>query len=105
MPETQCIKYPIKPGRRETVVNWIARLEGRSAEVVEAMAEGGLVAEAVFLESSGNGDHILIYTSAQDLKAATETLSDPKLPLVQEFNQLMAENLDIENAVSPKLIY
>jgi hypothetical protein len=105
MPEAQCIKYPVKPGHRETLVNWIARLGDRPTELVAAMAEGGFVAEAVFLERSDRGDHILIYTSAQDLQAAIEALSKSKLPLVQQFNQLMAESVDIENAVSLELIY
>jgi hypothetical protein len=105
MPEAQCIKYPIKPGQRKTLVNWIARLEDRPTELAEALAEGGLLAEAVFLESSDSGDHILIYTSAEDLKAGIEALSNSKLPLVQEFNQLMASNLDVSNAVSLELIY
>jgi hypothetical protein len=105
MPEAQCIKYPVKPGHRKTLVNWIARLKERSTELVEAMAEGGFVAEAVFLERSDSGDHILIYTSAQDLQAGMEALSNSKLPLVQEFNQLMAESVDLENAISLELIY
>lgn len=105
MPEAQCIRYPIRPGHRETLLNWIARLEDRSTELVEAMAEGGVVAEAVFLERSGSCDHILIYTSAQDLRAGIEALSNSKLSLVQEFNQLLAESVDIENAVSLELIY
>jgi hypothetical protein len=105
MPEAQCIKYPVKAGHRETLVNWIARLEDRSTELVEAMAEAGLVAEAVFLERSDSGDHILIYTSAQDLQAGMEALSSSKLSLIQEFNQLLAESVDIENAASLELIY
>ena len=105
MPEAQCVKYPVKPGHRETLVNWIARLEDRSAELLEAMAEGGFVAEAVFLEKSDSGDHILIYTSAQNLQAGMEALSSSKLSLVQEFNQLMVESVDTENAVSLELIY
>ena len=105
MLEAQCIKYPMKPGQRERLVHWIARLEDRSTEVVEAMAEGGFVAEAVFLERSDSGDHILIYASAHDLQAGTKALSNSKLPLVQEFNQLMAESVDMENAVSLELIF
>ena len=105
MLEAQCIKYPMKPGQRERLVNWIARLEDRSTEVVEAMAEGGFIAEAVFLERSDSGDHILIYTSAQDLQAGIEALSNSKLPLVQEFDRLLAESVDIENVVSLELIY
>ena len=93
MPEAQCIKYRVKPGHRETLVNWIARLEDRSTELVEAMAEGGLVAEAVFLERSDSGDHILIYTSAQDLQAGIKTLSNSKLSLVREFNEVMSRQV------------
>jgi hypothetical protein len=105
MPEAQCIKYPVKPGHRETLVNWIARLEDRSTELAEALTEGGIVAEAVFLERSDGSDHILIYTSAQDLQAGIDALSNSKLPLIQEFNQILAESVDIENAVSLELIY
>jgi hypothetical protein len=36
MPQAQCVKYPIKPAHRETLVNWMARLEDRSTELVEA---------------------------------------------------------------------
>jgi hypothetical protein len=75
MREAQCVRYPIKPGQRETMVNWIARLKDRSAEVTEAMAEAGLVAEAVFLERSADGDHVLIYTDTKDLTAANEALA------------------------------
>jgi hypothetical protein len=105
MSEAQCIKYPIEPGQREALVNWIAHLKERSTEIVEAMAEGGLVAEAVFLERSGTGDSILIYTKAKDLQASNDVLSSSKLPLVQQFNQVMTENVDIEKAVSLELIY
>lgn len=105
MPEAQCVKYPIKPGHRETLVNWIAGLEDRYEELAKAMAEGGFVAEAVFLERSASGDHILLYTSAKDLQAAFEALSGSKQPVVQEFNRLMAENVDMENAVSLDLVY
>lgn len=105
MPQAQCIKYPVKPGHSETLVNWIARLEDRSTELIEALAEADIVAEAVFLEKTDDGDHILIYTSAQDLQAGLEVLSNSQKALVQEFNQLLAESVDIENAVTLGLIY
>ena len=105
MPEAQCIRYPVKPGRREMLVNWITGLEDRSEELVEALTEAGVVAEAVFLEKSAKGDYVLIYTSAQDLRAGIEKLSNSKLSLVQEFNQVLDESVDLENAVSLELIY
>lgn len=75
MPEAQCVRYPIKPGQREALVNWVARLKDRSTEVTEAMAEVGLIAEAVFMERSDHGDYLLVYTSAEDLPAAIEALA------------------------------
>lgn len=105
MPEAQCIKYPIKSGYRETLVNWIAGLERRSDEMAEAMAEGEFIAEAVFLEKSGRNDYILIYTSAQDLQAGLEALSNSRLSLVREFNRLLAESVDMENEIPLELIY
>jgi hypothetical protein len=42
------------------------------------MAEGGVLTEAVFLERSDSGDHLLIYTSAQDLHAGMKALSNSK---------------------------
>lgn len=105
MPEAQCIKYPIKPGRRETLVDWIKGLEDSGEELAEAMAEGGFLVEGVFLERSQSGDHLLLYTSAQDLQAAFDALSRSKVPLVQEFDRVMAESVDLENAVSLELVY
>lgn len=103
--EAQCVKFRLKPGHGEALVNWITRLDDRSTELQEAMTAVGLVAEAVFLERSGSGDHILIYTSGRDLRAGLEALSQARLPLVQEFNQLLASSVEIERAVSLQLIY
>src|SRR5688500_9107652 len=105
MPQAQCIKYLIKPGHRKKLVDWIARLKDRSTELVEVMTEAGFIAEAVFLEKRGGDDYILIYTSAQNLQAGIQVLSNSKMPLVQEFNQLLVESVDTENAVSLELIY
>lgn len=105
MPDAQCIKYPVKSGHSEVLVNWLARLEERSTELMEALAEGGFLAEAVFLERSGSGDYILIYTRARDLQAGMETLSNSESSLVREFHQLMAESVETDNAVSLELIY
>lgn len=105
MPEARCVRYPIKPDRREALLDWIARLEGRSAEMTETMAESGLIAEAVFTESSDEGDYLVIYTSARNLAAATKALSVSQRPLVREFNQLLVETVDTKNAVALKFLY
>jgi hypothetical protein len=105
MPEAQCVKYRVKPGHRETLVKWIARLDDRWTELQRALAEGGFLAEAVFLERSDGGDHVLIYTSAKDLQAVMQALSRSSLPVVLEFNRVLSESVDIENAVTLELIY
>ena len=105
MSDAQCVKYPIRPGQREAVVHWIAGLKDRSAEVAEAMAEAGLLTEAVFLERTDNRDYVLIYTRAEDLQAGNKVLSSSQLPLIQEFNQLMSQAVDLDRAVSLELIY
>ena len=105
MPDAQCVRYPIKPGQRDALVNWVARLKQRSTEVTEVLADVGLIAEAVFMERSDHGDYLLIYTSAKDLPAAKEALSSYQLPLVREFDQLMAETVDIEKAAGLELLY
>lgn len=99
------MKYPVKPGRREQLVSWLRRLKDRSDELTKVMAEGGLVAEAVFLETSENRDYLLILTSAHDLKSAMAALSASKLPVVQEFNRILTENVDVERAVTLEFIY
>ena len=105
MPDAQCMRYPIKPGQREVLVNWVARLKQRSTEVTEVLAEVGLIAEAVFIERSDHGDYLLIYTSAKDLRAANEALSSSRLALVREFDQLMAETVDMEQSAGLELLY
>lgn len=105
MPETQCIKYPVKPGHREKLVRWLRRLKDRSGELTSVMAEGGVVAEAVFLETSENGEYLLILTSARDLKAAMAAFAASKLPVVQEFNQILTETVDVGKAVTLEFIY
>ncbi len=39
MIEAQCIKYPVKRGHRELLVNWIWSLPDRSGELEQAMAK------------------------------------------------------------------
>ena len=56
MPEAQCVRYPMRPGRREAVVDWVSRLEDRFSAVAESVATVGLLAGAVFLERSDHGD-------------------------------------------------
>jgi hypothetical protein len=63
MPEAQCVRYPIKA----RATRGIGRL-GRS----------------------DHSDYILIYASAEDLPATNEALSSSQLPLVLEFDQLIA---------------
>jgi Family of unknown function (DUF6176) len=105
MPEAQCMKYPVRPGHREALVDWMKRLRGRSTELVAALSEGRVLAEAVFLERSNAGDYLVIYTSAQDLEASFEALSNSTSPLIQEFNRLLAESVDVEKAVSLEFLY
>jgi hypothetical protein len=73
--------------------------------MTEAMAELGLTAEAAFIETSEDRDYVLIYTSAKALPAADEALSRSQLPLVREFDQLMADTVDTKSAVSLESIY
>jgi hypothetical protein len=105
MPDAQCVRYPIRPGQRDALVNWVARLKHRSTEGTEVLAEVGLIAEAVFMDPSNHGDYLLIYTSAKDLRAANEALSSSQLPLVREFDQLMAETVDMDKAAGLELLY
>ena len=105
MPDAQCVRYPIKPGQRDALVNWVARLKQRSTEMTEVLADVGLIAEAVFLERSDHGDYLLIYTSAKDLREANEALSRSQLPLVREFDQLISETVDMEKAAGLELLY
>jgi hypothetical protein len=37
MPETQCLRIPLKPGHSEGLVHWIGRLKDRAVEVGEAL--------------------------------------------------------------------
>ena len=105
MPDAQCVRYAIKPGQRDALVKWVARLKQRSTEVTEVLAEVGLIAEAVFMERSDHGDYLLIYTGAKDLRVANEALSSSQLPLVREFDQLISENVEMEKAAGLELLY
>ena len=73
--------------------------------MTEVLAEVGLIAEAVFMERSDHGDYLLIFTSAKDLRAANEALSSSELPLVREFDQLMAASVDMERSAALELLY
>ncbi len=96
MSEKQCIKIPIKDGQTEFLVSWLSNLQSRKRELIEALTSEGIQSEMVLLER-GQTDYILIYTKADDLKAANQGFQTSLLPVDIEFKKVMQQSLDLEN--------
>lgn len=105
MAEVQCVKIPFKKGQTGQFLVWVEGLKNRRGEVLEAMRAEGIMSEAVFLESSEDADYMLLYTRANDLKAANQAFQESEIAVDTEFKALMAATLDLQNAKVFDLVF
>jgi len=71
---TRCVRIRLKPGTLSRVREWAAELSRRKAEVLETLREEGVLVESVFLEHAADGDFLIYYMKAPDVRASTHPI-------------------------------
>jgi hypothetical protein len=103
--QCQCLRIPVQKGKIKQIESWIAGLSDRENEVIEALRSEGIRDEAVFLMNEGEMSYLYLYSRSKDLMSAGRAFEESSLPVDIEFKQIMAECLDLSNAVPLKLVF
>src|SRR5947199_9993317 len=78
--ETRCLKIRLKPDCAEKVRQWFVNLKAMPGVADVLRAEGVLV-ESVFLDRTPDGDCLIFYLRAADLKKSKQVYSSSRLPV------------------------
>lgn len=103
--QCQCLKIPVQKGKVKVIESWVAGLSDRKNEVIEALQAEGIRDEAVFLMNEGKMSYLYLYSRSRDLISAGRAFEASTLPVDIEFKQIMAECLDLSNAVPLNLVF
>ena len=71
--ETSCVRIKLRPGSIERVREWAAEINRRHEEALETLRDEGVMVESAFLDSSEEGDFLVYYMKAADIRKAGET--------------------------------
>ena len=102
--EAQCLRVRINPGQTSNVRDYFARLKQRD-DVAEVLRNEVVLIESVFLDAAPDGDYILFYTRAQNLKKSGEAFKRSTHPVDVEARAFMAEAWDMLSAAKLEMIF
>ena len=68
--EAVCVKIRLKPGSENRVREWARELTRRRPEALETLRDEGVVLESAFLGRDAEGEYLVYYMRAADLKRA-----------------------------------
>jgi len=104
MPESQCIRVKLRPGKTEEFLRWAKTLSSRDNEVHDALRTEEILAENIFLERSAAGDFILFYTKAKNLLRANQIFASSVHPLDVEAKAVIASTWDLSTLQRLELV-
>ena len=92
MPDIQCLKIEIKPGKTDYVAEWIRGLTDRDlAGLNEVLANEGMIVETIFLDRTPKADYLLLYQRAESLVKANEVFNASTHPVDEAVRAFIAE--------------
>ena len=99
MYQTQCVKIKVKPGKLETFKAWAQEMHKVPAhEMLELLANEGVVTEQMFLDKHGDDYYIYFFTKAKNLAVANEVFTQSPHPLNIRARAIIEECWDLSNA-------
>lgn len=89
--ETVCYKIKLKPNSLDKVRDWGKRLMSESSEVAKLLKHEGIIIESAFIEQASEGDFLIYYLRAHDLKKAREVSAASTHPIDIFHRKVMSE--------------
>jgi hypothetical protein len=106
MAEVVLTKQKVKSGKTEQLREWMSEIQERDAEAVETLQSEGMHSEAAFLEQAEDGDYLVYYMEAENLRQVYESFEESSHDIDEEHKEVMDEVLeDGENIGNYELLY
>jgi hypothetical protein len=101
--EVECYRIKLKPGSRDTVLNWAEHLTKHAEEVRSLIQSEGIAIESAFLETIGDEDYLIYYLRGENLKRASEIARASTHP-IDVFHREVMRSVSESGAPLRKLI-
>lgn len=106
MVEVVLTKQKLKSGKTEQLREWMSEVREREEEAVETLQSEGMHSEAAFLEQVEDGDYLVYYMEAENLRRVYESFEKSSHDIDEEHKQIMDEVLvDGEDIGNYELLY
>lgn len=87
----RCIRIRLRPGTTDRVRSWLAEAADSADEFAAVNREGGITWELAFLESTPDGDFLLLIQECADAGEAMAWFAASTHPLVVQTRDVISE--------------
>lgn len=106
MPDVVLTKQKIEPGKTERLKEWMSEIREREDEAIETLQSEGMHSEAAFLEECEDGEYLVYYMAAEDIREVYESFEESSHDIDEAHKQVMDEVLeDGEDVGNYELLY
>jgi predicted RNase H-like HicB family nuclease len=81
-------------GKTDLLVEWMNEVREREDEVVKTFQSEGLETEAAFLEHADDGDYLVYFMEAEDLREVYGSFGDSEHDIDEEHKEVMENVLE-----------
>lgn len=94
MADVDLTKQKLKSGKTEQLREWMSEIQEREEEAVQTLQSEGMHSEAAFLEHTEDGDYLVYYMEAENLRQVYESFENSSHDIDEEHKQVMDEVLE-----------
>ncbi|WP_396610794.1 DUF6176 family protein [Haloferax sp. S1W] len=94
MTEVVLTKQKVEDGKTDRLIEWMSEVQEREDEVVETFQSEGMVTEAAFLEHADDGDYLVYFMEAKDLREVYESFDESAHDIDEEHKEVMDDVLE-----------
>jgi hypothetical protein len=91
MTETRCWKIKLKPASTDRVREWAQTINSRKTEALATLRDETVIIEAVFLDSTGEGDYLIAIMKAESFEKSAEAAANSKHAIDEYHRRVMRE--------------
>jgi hypothetical protein len=94
MPETRCWKIKLKPDSIARVREWAQTINSRKDEALATLRDETVIIEAVFLDSTDDGDYLIAIMKAESFEKSAEAAANSTHAIDEYHRRVMREVRD-----------
>ncbi|PSQ44145.1 hypothetical protein BRD14_01760 [Halobacteriales archaeon SW_5_68_122] len=99
-------KQKIENGETQQLREWMDEVSEREEEAIETLKSEGMHSETTFIEHTDEGDFLVYYMKADDMKQVSESFADSSHEIDEEHKRMMDNVLESgENVGDYELLY